>query len=77
MAQLGYLSITVPGDTMGRPGRVEPCVCTECLEARKEWMMKKRMPVNKHKSAKKFRHNVSRTHPMNMKAAPMRGGIRL
>lgn len=36
-----------------------------------------RVPVNKHKSAKHFKRNVSRTKSPNMKAAPMRGGIRL
>lgn len=33
--------------------------------------------VNKQKAAKKFRHHVGRTKLINMKAAPMRGGIRL
>lgn len=37
----------------------------------------KRYGVNKRHSARKFRHNVSRTHPINMRGAPMRGGIRL
>lgn len=36
-----------------------------------------RHPVNKHKSAKKFRKQVHHTKALNMKAAPMRGGIRL
>lgn len=36
-----------------------------------------RSPVRKHKSARKFRKNVSRTKPINLKAGPMRGGIRL
>lgn len=36
-----------------------------------------RRPVNKFKSAKQFKRNVSRTKAPNMKAAPMRGGIRL
>jgi len=36
----------------------------------------KRFGVNKHRSARKFRRNVSRTHPRNMNAV-MRGGIRL
>lgn len=36
-----------------------------------------RMPVNKHRSAKQFKRNVRKTKAPNMKAAPMRGGIRL
>lgn len=36
-----------------------------------------RKPVNKAKSARKFKKNVSRTKMANMKAAPMRGGIRM
>lgn len=36
-----------------------------------------RVPVSKHKSARHFRHNVSRTHPKNMRAKPLRGGWRL
>lgn len=37
----------------------------------------KRSRVNKHKSARSFRKNVSRTKAANMSGAPMRGGIRL
>lgn len=37
----------------------------------------KRSPVNKHKSAGKFRHQAGRTKLPNMAAAPMRGGWRL
>lgn len=36
-----------------------------------------RYPVNKGKSAHKFKSNVGRTKSINMKGAPMRGGIRL
>lgn len=36
-----------------------------------------RRPVNKFKSAAKFRAQSKRTKMPNMKAAPMRGGIRL
>lgn len=36
-----------------------------------------RKPVNKGRSARGFRGQVARTHPMNMKGAPQRGGIRL
>lgn len=36
-----------------------------------------RSHVNKRRSAGKFRRNVSRTKSVNMRAAPMRGGIRL
>jgi len=36
-----------------------------------------RKPVNKNSSAKQFRKNTQRTKAANMKAAPMRGGIRL
>lgn len=36
----------------------------------------KRMHVNKHRSAKQFKHKVGHTHGKNM-AAPMRGGWRL
>lgn len=37
----------------------------------------KRYNVNKHKSANKFKSNVGKTKAINMRAAPMRGGIRL
>ncbi|WNK12496.1 MAG: hypothetical protein [Microvirus sp.] len=37
----------------------------------------KRGHVNKHRSAGKFKHQVSRTHGKNVVAAPMRGGWRL
>lgn len=37
----------------------------------------KRYGVNKGRSAASFRHKVGRTHVLNMKGAPMRGGIRL
>lgn len=33
--------------------------------------------VNKQKSARTFKRNVGKTKAVNMKAAPMRGGIRL
>lgn len=33
--------------------------------------------VNKHKSVKRFRHQVSHTNGKNVAAAPMRGGWRL
>lgn len=33
--------------------------------------------VNKGKSAKRFRRQVGKTKSINMKAGPMRGGIRL
>lgn len=33
--------------------------------------------VNKSRSAGKFRHNVSKTHPRNMAMSPRRGGWRL
>lgn len=36
-----------------------------------------RRPVNKSRSAKQFRRNMRRTKSVNMKGAPMRGGIRL
>jgi len=36
-----------------------------------------RSSVHKHSSAGQFRSNVSRTKMINIKAAPMRGGIRL
>lgn len=36
-----------------------------------------RKPVNKYRAAKKFRGQVGRTKAVNMRAAPMRGGIRL
>lgn len=37
----------------------------------------KRMKVNKRKSARKFRNNISRTKAANMQPQPMRGGYRL
>lgn len=36
-----------------------------------------RAGVNKFRSARKFRRAVGRTHKLNMKGAPQRGGIRL
>jgi len=36
-----------------------------------------RKPVNKFKSAKKFRGQVGRTKAANVRGNPMRGGIRL
>lgn len=36
-----------------------------------------RKPVRKARSARAFRRNAGRTQPRNMKAGPMRGGIRL
>lgn len=33
--------------------------------------------VNKFKSAKKFKSHVGKTKAINMRGAPMRGGIRL
>jgi len=36
-----------------------------------------RKSVNKRKSAKSFRRNVGKTKAANVKAGPMRGGIRL
>lgn len=37
----------------------------------------KRYGVSKGHSASKFRHHVSHTKAINLKAGPMRGGIRL
>lgn len=37
----------------------------------------RRYSVNKGQSARKFGSQLSRTKMLNMKAAPMRGGIRL
>lgn len=37
----------------------------------------RRYPVNKSKSARKFRHQVQRTKSINMAGPVMRGGIRL
>ena len=36
-----------------------------------------RKPVNKYKSAKRFKRNVSTTKAANMSLNPMRGGWRL
>lgn len=36
----------------------------------------RRMPVNKYRSASKFRRQVGKTKAINI-SAPMRGGIRL
>lgn len=36
-----------------------------------------RKPVNKHASAKQFKRHVGKTKAINMRGAPMRGGIRL
>lgn len=43
----------------------------------KEGLAMHRNYVNKARSAKHFRGNTTRTKSINMKAAPMRGGIRL
>lgn len=37
----------------------------------------RRMPVNKYKSARKFRRQAQRTKAVNVRAMPMRGGFRL
>lgn len=37
----------------------------------------RRSPVNKGRSARQFRSKVGRTKALNMRGAPMRGGIRL
>lgn len=37
----------------------------------------RRSPVNKHKSAKRFRNDTRHTKAPNMVNAPMRGGWRL
>lgn len=39
--------------------------------------MKYRKGVNKGSSARRFRNNTRNTKVLNMKGAPMRGGIRL
>lgn len=36
-----------------------------------------RKPVNKQNSAAKFRENTYKVKAINLRAAPMRGGIRL
>lgn len=36
-----------------------------------------RKHANKHKSARQFRGNTTRTKALNLKPGPMRGGIRL
>ncbi|WNK13690.1 MAG: hypothetical protein [Microvirus sp.] len=36
-----------------------------------------RKGVNKNQSAKKFRSDVGKTKAINLRGAPMRGGIRL
>lgn len=36
-----------------------------------------RKHVNKHKSARTFKHNTTKTKALNLRGAPMRGGIRL
>lgn len=36
-----------------------------------------RQKVNKNRAAKSFRKSVGRTKHMNVRAGPMRGGIRL
>lgn len=37
----------------------------------------RRFRVSKGRSAGHFRSNVSRTHPLNVKVVPMRGGFRI
>lgn len=36
-----------------------------------------RKPVNKHSSARSFKHDVSKTKGVNVARAPMRGGWRM
>lgn len=37
----------------------------------------RRKPVNKHRSARKFRSSIGRTKRINVAPAPMRGGFRI
>lgn len=39
--------------------------------------MRRKRVVNKHKAAKKFNKQVSRTKIVNINPKPMRGGIRM
>lgn len=39
--------------------------------------MKYRRHVSKHRSARKFKRDIKHTKAANVKAMPMRGGIRL
>lgn len=39
--------------------------------------MKRRMRVNKHRSARKFRHQIKHSKAPNVSQGPMRGGWRL
>jgi hypothetical protein len=59
--------LTVLGDTKPQ------IFTTECYKMK----VLHRKPVNKYKSAKRFRGSVSRTKAANMQMAPQRGGWRL
>lgn len=71
------MSLTVLRDTMGpgAAGRGAGLVFW-CLVFVLELFMK-RYPVSKKASAKKFRGHVGQSKVINLKGAPMRGGIRL
>lgn len=63
----------LPPDRVGVPPEgAEGAKCLTDLE-----VCMYRSHVNKFHSAKKFKQNVRKTKAPNMKAAPMRGGIRL
>lgn len=47
-----------------------------CSSSKAEFVMY-RNPVNKSRSASKFRRQTTKTKYANVKAGPMRGGIRL
>lgn len=64
----------LPLDVLGVRGVSSP---RQDSTFRSEDFMAYRHPVNKHKSAAKFRRNIHHTKAANMRAAPMRGGIRL
>jgi hypothetical protein len=53
------------------------CGAREVPRAIKTEFFMRRIPVNKQRSAKVFRKQVSKTKYANVKAGPMRGGIRL
>lgn len=69
-----------PGGSLGRPGAAR-WLRSRSFFGKPSWSVfmrpTKRYGVNKHSSARSFRHDTSRTNAKNMRGVPMRGGYRL
>lgn len=68
---VSYLILTVLGDTL------QVCLVSPAVSRNSNMKPSKRSPVNKGRSAAKFRGQMSRTKAPNMAKAPMRGGWRM